>query len=93
MFRILLCLRLCCGGHGYSLASGIPQIIQDLDAGSSYEGDNIVLLLQTARFLLKCAQKGTSPHLALDNESEIKSSSVYRQFAGYFEIYYKLYDE
>jgi hypothetical protein len=84
---------LCCGGHGYSLASGIPQIIQDLDAGSTYEGDNVVLLLQTGRFLLKCAQKETSPHLQLENEEEIKSSEVYKQFSGYFEIYYKLYEE
>lgn len=41
--------RLSCGGHGYSLACGIPEIYTDLVAGCTYEGDNIILLLQTAR--------------------------------------------
>lgn len=85
--------RLCCGGHGYSLASGIPQQIVDLDAGSSYEGDNIVLLLQTARFLLKCAQKNISPHLAIENAAEIESSSMYKPYKEYFDVYHRLYDE
>lgn len=85
--------RLCCGGHGYSLASGIPQVITDLDAGSTYEGDNVVLLLQTARFLLKCAQKELSPHLEMDNFDQIKRSPLYSQFAGYFDIYHKLFEE
>ena len=75
------------------MASGIPQIIQDLDAGSTYEGDNVVLLLQTARFLLKCAQKNLSPHLELENINQLKSTSLYNKFSKYFNIYYKLYDE
>lgn len=85
--------RLCCGGHGYNLASGIPQLVVDFDAGSSYEGDNIVLLLQTARFLLKCAQKNNSPHIELPNINELKSTKLYQRFEEYFRIYYKLYDE
>lgn len=85
--------RLCCGGHGYSLASGIPQVIIDLDAGSTYEGDNVVLLLQTARFLLKCAQKNVSPHMELPNLTEIKATSFYQRYDEYFQIYYRLYDE
>lgn len=82
--------RLCCGGHGYSLASGIPQIVQELDAGSTYEGDNVVLLLQTARYLLKCAQTNQSPHLDID---QLKSTDLYKQFAEYFSIHYRLFDE
>ena len=81
------------GGHGYSASSGLSQIIQEADAGCTYEGDNIVLLLQTARYLLKCAQKGASPHLELQNLNEIKSSPLYKQFSEYFEIFFKLYDE
>lgn len=85
--------RLCCGGHGYSLASGIPQVIQELDAGSTYEGDNVVLLLQTARYLLKCAQTDKSPHLKIDGFDELKNSSLYKRFSEYFEVHYRLYDE
>ncbi len=35
--------RLCCGGHGYSAASGLSQIIQEADAACTYEGDNVIL--------------------------------------------------
>jgi hypothetical protein len=85
--------RLCCGGHGYSLASGLPQIIQEADAGCTYEGDNVVLLLQTARFLLKCAQRGLSPHLEADNISELRSSALYAQVEQYVSVYVRLYDQ
>ena len=78
---------------GYSLASGLPQIVQETDAGCTYEGDNVVLLLQTARYLLKCAQKNVSPHLELPNMNEIKSSALYKQYEQYFDIYQRLYDE
>ncbi len=41
--------RLACGGHGYSHASGIPDLYAFAVAGCTYEGENIVLLLQVAR--------------------------------------------
>ncbi|CAF0808334.1 unnamed protein product [Brachionus calyciflorus] len=85
--------RLCCGGHGYSAASGLIPIIQEADAGCTYEGDNVVLLLQTARYLLKCAQKGISPHLEFSFQSELKKSSLYKFFQAYFDIYHTLYDQ
>lgn len=83
--------RLCCGGHGYLASSGLGLILQEADAGCTYEGDNVVLLLQTARFLLKCAQKGTSPHLSMLDE-RFKSSSVYDKFASLINIYHKIYE-
>ena len=85
--------RLCCGGHGYSAASGLIPIIQEADAGCTYEGDNVVLLLQTARYLLKCAQKGVSPHFELENWNQLKNSSFYSSFEPYFNTYHRLYDE
>jgi acyl-CoA oxidase len=33
--------RLACGGHGYSMASGMPQILTKVVAGCTYEGDNL----------------------------------------------------
>jgi len=41
--------RMCCGGHGYSLSSGIPKIYTKTTAACTYEGENTVLYLQTAR--------------------------------------------
>ena len=41
--------RLSCGGHGYSLSSGIPKIYVNMTAACTYEGENTILYLQTAR--------------------------------------------
>jgi acyl-CoA oxidase len=85
--------RLCCGGHGYSASSGLSHILQEADGACTYEGDNIVLLLQTARYLLKCAQKGISPHLEPPNIQQVKVSPHFKQFIDYFQTYYKLYNK
>ncbi|KAJ8736601.1 hypothetical protein PYW08_007257 [Mythimna loreyi] len=45
--------RLACGGHGYMTSSNLPPTYALTTASCTYEGDNTVLLLQTARFLLK----------------------------------------
>jgi len=45
--------RLACGGMGYSLASGLPYLYVRAVPTQTYEGDNTVLYLQTARFLQK----------------------------------------
>lgn len=45
--------RLACGGHGYLKASGLPELYALYVGACTYEGDNIVLLLQVARFLMK----------------------------------------
>lgn len=46
-------VRQACGGHGYSQYSGIPGILQEFSPMATYEGENTVLLLQTARYLVK----------------------------------------
>ncbi|XP_049873576.1 probable peroxisomal acyl-coenzyme A oxidase 1 isoform X1 [Pectinophora gossypiella] len=45
--------RHACGGHGYMLSSNLPFIYSFVTATRTYEGDYTVLLLQTARFLVK----------------------------------------
>ncbi|XP_048781300.2 peroxisomal acyl-coenzyme A oxidase 1-like [Ostrea edulis] len=45
--------RLCCGGHGYSHASGLPKLYVFYTPGCTYEGENNVMMLQVARFLMK----------------------------------------
>lgn len=45
--------RMACGGHGYSHSSGIPSIYVTFTPACTYEGENTVMMLQTARFLFK----------------------------------------
>ena len=53
----LTVLRSACGGHGFSLSSNLPNLISEAEAMSTYEGDNVVMHLQSARNLLKCLMK------------------------------------
>jgi acyl-CoA oxidase len=43
-----------CGGHGYSMYSGLPHMLIDMFPNQILEGENSVLLLQVARQLIKC---------------------------------------
>ncbi|KAL4348018.1 hypothetical protein GQ457_17G020750 [Hibiscus cannabinus] len=45
--------RKLCGGHGYLSNSGLPELFAVYIPTCTYEGDNVVLLLQVARFLMK----------------------------------------
>ena len=42
-------LRMSCGGHGYSQASGFPLLYGLVAPSCTYEGENTVLMLQVAR--------------------------------------------
>ncbi|GAB0096931.1 Acyl-coenzyme A oxidase [Sergentomyia squamirostris] len=48
--------RLACGGHGYLQCSGFPQIYGTTTAAETYEGEHVILLLQTARYLMKAVK-------------------------------------
>jgi len=52
--------RLSCGGHGYMNSSNFPNMYAMATASETYEGENTVLLLQTARFLQKAYQDAKS---------------------------------
>ncbi|KAI5753506.1 hypothetical protein M8J77_000787 [Diaphorina citri] len=45
--------RRSCGGHGYMNSSNFPNTYGMVTAAETYEGENTVLYLQTARFLIK----------------------------------------
>ncbi|XP_026319430.1 probable peroxisomal acyl-coenzyme A oxidase 1 [Hyposmocoma kahamanoa] len=49
--------RLACGGHGYMQSSNLPIMYGLVTAACTYEGENTVLLLQTARYLVKAWQQ------------------------------------
>eukprot|EP00743_Colponemidia_sp_Colp-15_P005509 GILK01005925.1.p1 GENE.GILK01005925.1~~GILK01005925.1.p1 ORF type:complete len:1245 (-),score=193.11 GILK01005925.1:130-3834(-) len=48
--------RKCCGGNGYLLTSGVAQSSADYVWQTTAEGDWIILILQTAKFLVKSLQ-------------------------------------
>ncbi|XP_011360275.1 peroxisomal acyl-coenzyme A oxidase 1 isoform X2 [Pteropus vampyrus] len=45
--------RMACGGHGFSHCSGLPSIYVTFTPTCTFEGENTVMMLQTARFLMK----------------------------------------
>jgi len=56
--------RLECGGHGFMASAGFTGTLGNYAPNVTYEGENNVLLLQTARYLLKAAAtaaKGATP--------------------------------
>lgn len=56
--------RLTCGGHGYMNLAGFGTTLASYAPNVTYEGDNNVLCLQTARYLLKMYRntlKGETP--------------------------------
>uniref|UniRef100_A0A286XDD7 Acyl-coenzyme A oxidase n=1 Tax=Cavia porcellus TaxID=10141 RepID=A0A286XDD7_CAVPO len=55
-YGVELCRR-ACGGHGYSKLSGLPSLATQVVASCTYEGENTVLYLQVARFLMKNYQQ------------------------------------
>uniref|UniRef100_A0A2A4IZR4 Acyl-coenzyme A oxidase n=1 Tax=Heliothis virescens TaxID=7102 RepID=A0A2A4IZR4_HELVI len=52
--------RMSCGGHGYMLSSNLPQIYGLVTAAVTYEGENTVLMLQTARSLVKAWEQAAA---------------------------------
>jgi len=49
--------RLSCGGHGFSSYSGFTSIWREFSPTPTYEGDNTIMALQTARYLVTCLDK------------------------------------
>lgn len=50
--------RLACGGHGYIASSRFPELYSSNTCAITYEGENTVLLLQVARYLMKSYRAG-----------------------------------
>ncbi|KAM3069909.1 hypothetical protein ACMFMG_010618 [Clarireedia jacksonii] len=45
-------VRRCCGGHGYIMISGLPEIFSSLTALTTLEGENYVMWQQVAKYLM-----------------------------------------
>ncbi|CAK1601683.1 unnamed protein product [Parnassius mnemosyne] len=76
--------RLACGGHGYMLASNLPLMYGLVTAACTYEGENTVMLLQTARYLVKAwhqsgaALPPTVAYLARARDTRLTHSQPWR---------------
>lgn len=57
--------RLSCGGHGYLSSSNLPRILTTTTAAQTYEGENTVMWLQLARYLVKMFKEGRSGKVKL----------------------------
>lgn len=71
--------RLACGGHGYMTSSNLPATYGLVTAMCTYEGENTVLLLQTARYLMKVWQ----------NRDKLTPTVRYLEFASNNEKAYE----
>lgn len=60
--------RRACGGHGFSMFSGLAHAYQDYLPEVTWEGDNFMLTQQVARYLLKTAR------YVFVNKGNVKSS-------------------
>eukprot|EP00750_Incisomonas_marina_P003038 INCI12816.5.p1 GENE.INCI12816.5~~INCI12816.5.p1 ORF type:complete len:755 (-),score=127.09 INCI12816.5:1697-3961(-) len=49
--------RQCIGGHGYSAYAALGRMFADFAVQCTWEGDNTVMALQTARYLVNCYEK------------------------------------
>ena len=58
LFGIEKC-RLSCGGHGFSHYGSLTTLHQEVAANCTLEGENTVMFLQVARFLLKMYNKAS----------------------------------
>uniref|UniRef100_A0A0K0EQU0 Acyl-coenzyme A oxidase n=1 Tax=Strongyloides stercoralis TaxID=6248 RepID=A0A0K0EQU0_STRER len=68
--------RMSCGGHGYSHASGLPNIYATQIGGCTYEGENMVMLQQCARYIMKIIDN------VKNNKNTLKNDKL---FGYYFE--------
>ncbi|KAJ5736441.1 uncharacterized protein N7483_001566 [Penicillium malachiteum] len=74
--------RRACGGHGYSSYSGIGPFYSDYLPTLTWEGDNVMLSQQVARYLLKSARAVLSGKAADNDTSHILRNYINRRDKG-----------
>jgi acyl-CoA oxidase len=68
--------RRACGGHGYSMFSGLGSFYQDYLPNVTWEGDNYVLTQQTARYLTK-QFRGVAANKTKESDLNFTSAYMY----------------
>ena len=72
--------RRSCGGHGFLMLSGLPSIYTDYLPTITYDGDNSILTLQSARYYMTAMRKGKDVHeslLYLHNDKQVLEGEVH----------------
>ncbi|CAH0405627.1 unnamed protein product [Chilo suppressalis] len=74
--------RQACGGHGYLLSSNLPQLYGLATAACTYEGENTVMYLQTARSLAKAWRQANEGKDLFDTMGYLADKSSMKQWDG-----------
>jgi len=82
-------LRQSTGGHGYMASSNFPRIYSQVTAAETYEGENTVLWLQVARYLVKTwkEKNGGKSVAYLTNPELLNSKSVDLSLPGLVRLF------
>ncbi|XP_017078964.1 probable peroxisomal acyl-coenzyme A oxidase 1 [Drosophila eugracilis] len=75
--------RLSCGGHGYMDCSNFPTIYGMTTAVCTYEGENTVMLLQTARYLVKIYGQALNGEKLVPTVSYISDAISQKKFVNF----------
>ncbi|XP_067633008.1 acyl-coenzyme A oxidase 1 isoform X2 [Eurosta solidaginis] len=75
--------RLSCGGHGYMDCSNFPTIYGMTTAICTYEGENTVMLLQTARYLVKVYAQALNGEYLVPTVTYIGESIKNKRFGAF----------
>lgn len=67
--------RKCCGGQGFLTSSGIGKISPDFSEWVTVEGEQVILSLQTARFLMKAVHE-------IDEKGAVSAAETVRYLAA-----------
>lgn len=70
--------RMSCGGHGYSRSSALPDIYVEFTPTCTYEGENTVMMLQTARYLVKSYKQAKAGQQLSGIVSYLNEADVWR---------------
>lgn len=66
--------RKSCGGHGYLMISGLPDIVNSCVAMCTFEGENFVLWPQVWRYLASCVKKIEKEQVVGDDVTYLQES-------------------
>lgn len=63
-------VRRACGGHGFSSYAGFTSLLKFINSYPTLEGENTILMLQTARFLVKSLKYAMSKKKEIPHQVE-----------------------
>jgi acyl-CoA oxidase len=85
--------REACGGHGYASVNRFGQLRDDNDPNVTYEGENRVLLQQTARYILKGLELFKSDSQKIELLSPLGSLKSLAKLSRFVELKNNLVSE